>query len=339
MKKCTSFVKKLRSFSDAHADSLIKDIRTLRLTKYISEAVPAICEVTLKVADLHGAAMVCSHLHQRYKEFSNKDTGLVATLLKDFEDRGEGSADPAKRRSTLRFLNELYLVGIVPSIDPIVELLKSLVAEDEKTREFLNLSLIREYAKVAGIDLLGIKARDLTVELVPLDTALEEGDRPIISDEDQEKVGEILGSYHARVSLRLANQYKKMKKKEKSNYEAEMMRGELTEERKFEFEELEKEVDRLMSNVKTLSDVLDLDMPELPEEEEEEVVVSSVSMVGRVEVTASDSPFDDEETRMFYERLQDLRAMVPAIYFSEETTGLKPPEESTDSSVTIAIKV
>ena len=113
MKKCTSFVKKLRSFSDAHADSLIKDIRTLRLTKYISEAVPAICEVTLKVADLHGAAMVCSHLHQRYKEFSNKDTGLVATLLKDFEDRGEGSADPAKRRSTLRFLNELYLVGIV----------------------------------------------------------------------------------------------------------------------------------------------------------------------------------------------------------------------------------
>ena len=87
-----------------------------------------------------------------------------------------------------------------------------------------------------------------------------------------------------------------------------------------------------MTNVKTLSDVLDLDMPELPEEEEEEVVVSSVSMVGRVEVTASDSPFDDEETRMFYERLQDLRAMVPAIYFSEETTGLKPPEESTDSS-------
>ena len=52
MKKCTSFVKKLRSFSDAHADSLIKDIRTLRLTKYISEAVPAICEVTLKVAEL-----------------------------------------------------------------------------------------------------------------------------------------------------------------------------------------------------------------------------------------------------------------------------------------------
>mgnify|MGYP000971949436 CR=1 FL=1 len=74
----------------------------------------------------------------------------LSELLKDFEDRGEGSADPAKRRSTLRFLNELYLVGIVPSIDPIVELLKSLVAEDEKTREFLGAADEREIIFVRG---------------------------------------------------------------------------------------------------------------------------------------------------------------------------------------------
>ena len=52
MKKCTSFVKKLRSFQEAHTDSAVKDVRTLRLTKYISEAVPALCEPLLKPSDL-----------------------------------------------------------------------------------------------------------------------------------------------------------------------------------------------------------------------------------------------------------------------------------------------
>jgi hypothetical protein len=33
MKKCTSFVKKLRSFQESHTDSAVKDVRTLRLTK------------------------------------------------------------------------------------------------------------------------------------------------------------------------------------------------------------------------------------------------------------------------------------------------------------------
>lgn len=353
MKKCTSFVKKLRVFSDSQTDSIIKDVRTLRLTKYISEAVPAICEPVLKVADLHGAAMVCSHLHQRYKAFTDPKEGLIPSLLKDFED-GDEVVEPAKRRSTLRFLSELFLIGVLDTLDPIVTLLKKLIAEDEATRDFANLSLIREFAKVAGIDMLGIKARDQTIELIPLASEVEEGDREIISDADRKALMDILTAYHTRVSLRLANQHKKMKRDEKRNYEQEMMRGDLSDERRAEFTALEEEVERLRVNVKTLSDVLDLDMPELAdEEEEEEIVGSSVSMVGRTEGQVFvDSPFEEEETRVFYERLQELTAMVPAIYFSEggaaaaavaeeaaSNEAAPEPEEDTTEAIEAEVQV
>jgi regulator of nonsense transcripts 2 len=208
---------------------------------------------------------------------------------------------------------------VLDTLEPILALLRKLVKEDEDTREFANLSLIREFAKVTGIDMLGITARDQTIELIPLSSVVEEGDREIISAEDRQKLMDILKSYHARVSLRLSNQHKKMKRDEKKNYEQEMMRGELSEARAAEFQVVEDEVQRLLRDVKVLSDVLDLDMPELVEDEdEEEAVGSSVSMVGRAEGQVFvDSPFEEEETRVFYERLQELTAMVPSIYFSE----------------------
>ena len=293
--------------------------RALSDCRYISEAVPAICEPVLKVADLHGAAMVCSVLHQRYKEFSDPKTGLIPSLLADFEKDAE--ADAAKRRSTLRFLSELFLIGVLDTIEPIVTLLKKLVKEDEDTRPatFANLSLIREFAKVAGIDMLGITARDQTIELIPLASAVEDGDREIVSAADRASVTDILKAYHTRVSLRLSNQHKKMKRMEKVNYDKEMMFGDLSEDRQAEFKVVEEEVQRLMRDVKVLSDVLDLDMPEMVEDEEiEEEVGSSVSMVGRAEGQVFvDSPFEEDEMRVFYEKLQELTAMVPSIYFSE----------------------
>ena len=51
LKKCTSFVNKLRAFQDTHTDSVIKDVKTLRLTKYITEAIPALAVPVLKVRE------------------------------------------------------------------------------------------------------------------------------------------------------------------------------------------------------------------------------------------------------------------------------------------------
>ena len=74
------------------------------------------------------------HLTSSRTEFQAQ----VPTLLKDFET-GEKEVDPAKLRSTLRFLAELYVIGVLHTLEPIMSLLKKLIADDEKTREFANL--------------------------------------------------------------------------------------------------------------------------------------------------------------------------------------------------------
>ena len=242
------------------------------------------------MADLHGAVMVVSALHQRYKLISDPNDGLIPLLISDFdrpeEEGEEGLFDEAawnnKRRSSLRFLTELFIVGVLPSLDPVVAILTRMMKEDDTKRDFANLSLVREFAKVAGLDILGIKARDQAVELAPLASAMEEGDKPVISDEKRDELSNLLKAYHTRVGTRLCNVHKRLKAQEKKNYETEMMKGELSAQRQAEFKELNDEHAKLMSNLKTLSDVLVLEMPELLEEEEEVVAVgSSISMAGR----------------------------------------------------------
>jgi regulator of nonsense transcripts 2 len=100
--------------------------------------------------------------------------------------------------------------------------------------------------------------------------------------------------------------------------------GELSAPKQLEFKTLSDTHKALMTNLKTLSDVLDVDMPELQEEEEEELIIgSSISMVGRAEFAQIESPFEDEETRQFYMKLTELRAIVPAVYFTDGAAPCK----------------
>eukprot|EP01048_Picozoa_sp_COSAG05_P018870 COSAG05_NODE_2843_length_2581_cov_1.765915_2_plen_163_part_00 len=82
--------------------------------------------------------------------------------------------------------------GVLPSLDPVVAILTTMMKEDDASRDFSNLSLIREFAKAAGLDVLGVQARDQAVELAPLSSAMEEGDAPVISEDKREALSNLL---------------------------------------------------------------------------------------------------------------------------------------------------
>ena len=71
----------------------------------------------------------------------------------------------------------------------------------------------------------------------------------------------------------------------------------------------------IQTYLQTLSDGLDLDLPHLPEEEKaEEAGTLGLSVWdGDMGQGANLGPYDDEETRAFYEDLPDLLAMVPSV--------------------------
>lgn len=72
IKKNTAFVRKLKNFTEAQKESIMKDINSLNLTKYISEVASGIVEAKLKMTDIPSIIQVCATLHEKYVDFSSQ---------------------------------------------------------------------------------------------------------------------------------------------------------------------------------------------------------------------------------------------------------------------------
>ena len=86
IKKNTAFVRKLKNYTEAQKESILKDINLLNLTKYISEVANGIVEAKLKMTDIASIVQVCVTLHEKYSEFSSQLLEAwqkVLTLKKD----------------------------------------------------------------------------------------------------------------------------------------------------------------------------------------------------------------------------------------------------------------
>lgn len=110
LKRNTAFVKKLKQFTSAQLDSLLKDMSTLNLTKYISEVSSALSEAKLKLTEVNAAITLCSELHKVYTDFSNAfyENWQKILSLKP----GEKVQNPSKLRVDLKLFAELVSVGI-----------------------------------------------------------------------------------------------------------------------------------------------------------------------------------------------------------------------------------
>ncbi|GJP58575.1 hypothetical protein CLOP_g453 [Closterium sp. NIES-67] len=79
IKRNTAMIRRLRQLSEDQREAILDEVRAVNMSKYVSEAVAAIAEAKLKMADIPAAVQVCSLLHQRYADFA---PALVPTLLR-----------------------------------------------------------------------------------------------------------------------------------------------------------------------------------------------------------------------------------------------------------------
>jgi len=132
-KKNTAVIKRLRtSLTSENLTSILKDIATVSLEKYLSEVISAITEGLLKVkaaGEVNAAVEVVSALHQRFsKSFTPY---IVWNLAKGLSTPGkehlkglapeqrekEESSRLVRQRALLRVATELWLVNVLRSLD------------------------------------------------------------------------------------------------------------------------------------------------------------------------------------------------------------------------------
>eukprot|EP00899_Mesostigma_viride_P014202 jgi/Mesvir1/22783/Mv14173-RA.1 len=178
IKRCTGVIKKLRTLGEEQRATLVEEVKGVNLSKYVSEAVTAICEAKLRTGDVAAAVQVCSALHQRYADFA---PALIPALVKQLlvpvpvksasgmalaqpapsdGDGGDLSSRVLRRRVSLRLLLELYQLGVFSEPGPILAVVKSMTNPDllemkDKELAGAHLSLVVSFAKLAQ-DALGI---------------------------------------------------------------------------------------------------------------------------------------------------------------------------------------
>lgn len=330
IKRNTAVIKKLKQINEEQREGLMDDLRSVNLSKFVSEAVTAICEAKLKSSDIQAAVQICSLLHQRYKEFSPSLTqGLLKVFLpgKSADDLdADRNSKAMKKRSTLKLLLELYYVGVIEDSNIFINIIKDLTsAEHMKDRDTTqtNLTLLAGFARQGRV-FLGL----------PISGQDEDFFKGLgVTAEQKKNFKKAFNTYYDALAELLQSEHKSLQQMEKENSKLVNAKGELSEDSASSYEKLRKSYDHLYRNISSLAEALDMQPPVMPEDGTTRLTVGDeASSSGAVKDTSVPEPvWDDEETKTFYECLPDLRAFVPAVLLGEVESA-KTKDKSSESS-------
>jgi regulator of nonsense transcripts 2 len=159
LKKCTAFVKKIRSggaWNMKPAD-IHRDVSTLNLSRYVDEVVVALLEADPKMKDMPVILELSKAMHLRYPEF------LLNLLPKMWSViQAKPSEDTAKlRRIYVRILAEFVLNGIGNETKPLVKLIAECTGGKDGSYVVTDANIIVAFVKTAGFEILGVTAESI----------------------------------------------------------------------------------------------------------------------------------------------------------------------------------
>lgn len=319
IKRNTAVIKKLKQINEEQREGLLEELKSVNLSKFVSEAVTAICDAKLRSSDINAAVQVCSLLHQRYKDFS---PSLIQGLLKVFfpsktnDDLDiDRSSRAMKKRSTLKLLMELYYVGVIEDAGIFINIIKDLTnIEHFKDRDTtqMNLSLLVSFARQGRIFIgLPLSGQDIQDELYK-DLS--------ITVEQKKLLRKAFQSFYDASADLLQSEHSSLRQMEQENAKMLNAKGELSEENAITYEKLRKSYEHLFRSVSSLAEALDMQPPVMPDDGHTTRVTTGED--GSSATTSKDAStpepvWDDDDTKAFYESLPDLRAFVPAVLLGE----------------------
>ena len=136
MKKNTAFIKRLRTaISPATLNTFLQEIRTVSLSKYLSEIISACYEGLCKLkspGDIDAAVEIVSALHQRFgpaeftehlgwllgKGLATPDKSALKALAPEAREKEEKDR-LVRQRVLLRVVTELWLVDVLRTLDDV----------------------------------------------------------------------------------------------------------------------------------------------------------------------------------------------------------------------------
>ncbi|PWN50734.1 ARM repeat-containing protein [Violaceomyces palustris] len=295
--------------------------------------------------------------HLLSSALSPSNRAVLQALPQDQRDRDE-AARVARQKGFLRISAELALVEVVgrsscPSgPEWLYQILRELVATD---KEHLNVPMILNLLKTMGTSLIersdkeeagdAKKSQSLSqaVESLTLKDAVGEAlskvdaeDGVLVPVELRQRFRKLLETYFTTLSRRIVKEHNRLQEQDKRNHEAYIRLGEIFEDRQQSYEKMTRSFERVFELGKALSEHLSLPMPVLTDFTKSSGLGLGVNLDSKSafsndrlddELSLNKSPFEDEDSKKFYQDLVDLKDMVPTIFLlAGQTQGSKPGE-------------
>ncbi|RNA18662.1 regulator of nonsense transcripts 2 isoform X1 [Brachionus plicatilis] len=333
IKKVTSFIKKLKTLTESQKDSLNKDMSQLNLSKYLSEVGCAFLEAKLKMNDVQCALILCSQMHRSYADFSNiffEQWQKVLNLKKDGKIQ-----NPSKLRVDLRFFADLISIGVLPEKESLSLLGNQLTILTTCDKEHSHISIVSSFCKHCGEDFADLVP--LKYEKMSLKHNIQIPRSTIYSNDRQKAVKCLFKEYFMAVSKHLVTEHKEMQRIEAQNMRIYQTKGELHSDKKEKYEQAFSAYRKLSENSEVLADLLAEQMPHLPNDQNSKkedgmLNIDVYTPTKGEDFDANSSPWEDEETRQFYESLPHIKSLIPEILYKESATAAKSaPEAKSDN--------
>ena len=323
IKKNTSFIKKLKQGITAQQlPSLLQELSALKVDKYLEEICSSITDFTYKTtSDIWAAVELSSVLYCRYEEFR---VMLCTSLLKAYgqllKSNTENAKDEQMRlgkiKSNLKFLTELYMVGMImedKSKNLVPNLLKFLLVGDKElkhchvafafSKAYSMYLLPNNICSQQGIEFMKIEKRD---------ALLNAGQR--------EKCYVLLSDYFEKVKEALLKEHLKLQNLQISNEANFIARGEINQDKVDQLTIREKQLEKSKFGAQSMATSLFLEMCEFPQQEKQiEFTIGIAENLPRDGIDG-DSIWEDLESKTFYENVIDLSNLVPAVLLGKKQT-------------------
>ncbi|CAJ0572127.1 unnamed protein product, partial [Mesorhabditis spiculigera] len=324
LKKTTAFMRKLKTVGAGAGAALIDEMSKLNLSKFVDEIAAALGELRLKLSDVAFIVEFCVAVSSRYASFSEL---LLATFRKNLPlKKSDKVTNPSKLRIDLRLLFELFLNGVFAKEGlQVYGAALSFLVQTDKT-EHVHVGLISGLLTQVGWEMAFVvpttsKGDDVASEDLPVTEAL--------TREQMLMMRQLFFDYHKSLAERTEKACRSMNVVQKRVKKQERVRGDASQEDRTNLETAKQHYESLKKLLAELSEALGADVPtysEVPSEDEEDELAAQLISMALEDGALSLWP--SEETRDFYEKLVNIRELVPSSCFKESEISTTPATAS-----------
>jgi regulator of nonsense transcripts 2 len=365
IKKNSAFVRRLKVFSESQKTLILEEIDKLNLSRFISEIASSLIEAKLKLSDIPSVIEICTKLNRIYIDFHKQLLGQyekyfpqvmkrqlgssgpvgtnVQTNLVKLSHRANNSAsvqqtspsilNPSKLRVDLRIFAELIITGVLPlkeGFPILMNLLYFLMLHDKSMLQ--NANAILTFCKGCGDEYLGLVPKHL--EELANKFGLEIPKSDFISTKGQATMRSFMRDYYQALVKNTFTMHEELIQFVAKNKKISRLRGEISKDLREQIEAKHLEFTKVNSILAQLGDILGETVPEFETTDASiDGLIAETFELSRRDIdssltSTSDSIWDDDGTRSFYEDLIDLRTYFPNLQ-TKASSSTKSRTETT----------